>query len=174
MHEELGGMVADSPAIRRRVPKPVLRPRLDLCIPTAVEIDEVSRIVIVKDSSKTADALAKKLKTRGAQVLVVDGAEAVQKSRAWSESGLVQGVYYLPGLDADPEWQKSDLPSWKSAIHQRVEVLFDLMKVLPEKAFLLTGTRMGGLLGLLNPSIPWVARSVDLRKRWQESGRMCS
>ncbi len=154
VHEELGGMVSDSPAIRRRVPKPVLRPRLDLCIPTAVEIDEVSRIVIVKDSSKTADALAKKLKTRGAQVLVVDGAEAVQKSRAWSESGLVQGVYYLPGLDADPEWQKSDLPSWKSAIHQRVEVLFDLMKVLPEKAFLLTGTRMGGLLGLLNPINP--------------------
>ena len=140
--------------IRRRVPKPVLRPRLDLCIPTAVEIDEVSRIVIVKDSNKTAEALAKKLKTRGAQVLVVDGAEAVQKSRAWSESGLIQGVYYLPGLDADPEWQKSDLPTWKSAIHQRVEVLFDLMKVLPEKAFLLTGTRMGGLLGLLNPINP--------------------
>ena len=67
---------------------------------------------------------------------------------------LVQGVYYLPGLDADPEWQKSDLPAWKSAIHQRVEVLFDLMKVLPEKAFLLTGTRMGGLLGLLNPINP--------------------
>jgi malonyl CoA-acyl carrier protein transacylase len=153
-HVDVAGLVADSPAIRRRVPKPVLRPRLDLCIPTAVEIAEASRIVIVKDSSKTAEALAKKLKTRGAQVLVLDGADAVQKSKAWSESGLVQGVYYLPGLDADPEWQKSDLLTWKSAIHQRVEVLFDLMKVLPEKAFLLTGTRMGGLLGLLNPINP--------------------
>ncbi len=151
---ELLGVSPNSPSIRRRIPKPVLRPRLDLCIPTAVEIDEVSRIVIVKDSSKIADALARKLKTRGAQVLVVDGADAVQKSKAWSESGLVQGVYYLPGLDADPDWQELDLRTWKSAIHQRVEVLFDLMKVLPEKAFLLTGTRMGGLLGLLNPVNP--------------------
>ena len=73
-----------------------------------MEIDEVSRIVIVKDSSKIADALARKLKTRGAQVLVVDGSDAVQKSKAWSESGLVQGVYYLPGLDTDPDWQESD------------------------------------------------------------------
>ncbi len=141
-------------SILRRVPKPVLRPRLDLCIPTGVELDADSRIVIVKDSGKTADSLSKKLKLQGAQVLVVEGIEAVEKAVEWSEKGNIQGVYYLPGLDADPDWRKTDLSAWHSSIQNRVEVLFNLMKALPEKTFLLTATRMGGSLGLRNTSNP--------------------
>ena len=141
-------------SILRRVPKPVLRPRLDLCIPTGVELDADSRVVIVKDSGKTADSLSKKLKLRGTQVLVLDGSEAVAKAAEWSEKGNIQGVYYLPGLDADPDWHKTDLSAWHSSIQNRVEVLFNLMKALPEKTFLLTATRMGGSLGLRNTSNP--------------------
>ncbi len=164
--------VDGSSSILRRVPKPVLRPALDLCIPTGVEIDADSRIVIVKDNGKTADSLSKKLKALGSQVLVVDGTEAAEKAVEWSEKGNVQGVYYLPGLESDPEWKKMDLKDWQSSIKIRVEVLFNLMKVLPEKTFLVTATRMGGLMGLLNTSNPMGGRSADFQKLLPENDQM--
>ena len=141
-------------SIRRRVPVPVLRPRLDLCIPSGIEIGIASRILIVKDSGKTADTLARKLKAKGAQVFVTVGKEAISKAIEWTESGQIQGVYYLSGLDADPEWSDLDLTKWHTSIEEHVETLFTLMQTLQDKTFLITATRMGGLMGLVNPSNP--------------------
>ncbi len=140
--------------IRRRKPMPALRPRLDLCIPSGVVIDTESRILIVKDGGKTADSLARKLKAQGAHVLVLSVADAVLKAIDWSENDRIQGVYYLPGLDSDPDWTELDIAKWHTSIQHRVEDLFSLMKALPADVFLITATRMGGLMGLVNPSNP--------------------
>ena len=47
--------------IIRRVPIAALRPRLDLCKPTGVKLDQNSRIIIVADDGKVFTALQKKL-----------------------------------------------------------------------------------------------------------------
>jgi malonyl CoA-acyl carrier protein transacylase len=142
------------PAIQRRVPRPVMRPRLDLCLPTGVELNDNSRILIVKDTGKVAEALAKKLKARGVQTLIVAAAEAASQTIEWNEKGAIQGVYFLPALDADPVWKNTDLHGWKSAIDQRAETLFALAKVLPEQTFVIAATRMGGLMGFSGTSNP--------------------
>jgi malonyl CoA-acyl carrier protein transacylase len=153
--EEIDNKLESNTSILRRVPVPVMRPRLDLCIPTGIEIGIASRILVVKDSGKTADTLARKLKAKGAQVLVTVGKEATRKAIEWTESGQIQGVYYLPGLDADPDWSDLDLTKWHASVEEHVETLFTLMQTLHDKAFLITATRMGGLMGLVNPSNPF-------------------
>jgi len=135
------------PAIQRRVPRLVMRPRLDLCLPTGVELNENSRILIVRDSGKVADALVKKLKARGVQTLTVAASDAASQAMEWNERGAIQGVYFLPAIESDPAWRNTDLTMWKSAINQRVETLFALAKVLPDQTFVIAATRMGGLMG---------------------------
>jgi len=142
------------PAILRRVPRPVLRPKLDLCLPTGVELNENSRVLIVKDAGKLADALAKKLKARGVQTLLVSAADAVNQAADWNEKGAIQGMYFLPAVDADPDWEALQLSDWKTAVNLRAETLFNLAKVLPEQAFVMAATRMGGLMGFTNTVNP--------------------
>jgi uncharacterized ubiquitin-like protein YukD len=57
--------------IRRRVPVAVLRPRLDVCVETGVKLEEGTRVVVVSDGGKTADSLARRLRARKVQVLMV-------------------------------------------------------------------------------------------------------
>ncbi|MBA4420673.1 MAG: hypothetical protein C0391_05960, partial [Anaerolinea sp.] len=153
--DDISGTKQDTAStIRRRVPKPVLRPRLDLCLPTGVAIDENSHILVVKDNGKVADALTRKLKGLGAQVSIVAAEKAATMAAEWSEKGNIQGIYFLPGLDADPAWKNMDLPHWQSALQYRLETLFNLVKALPEKAFVVSATRLGGLMGLTNTANP--------------------
>ena len=53
----------------RRAPVPSLRPRLDLCIPTGVELGEGQRVLVVENKTKTADPLVRKLTARKLDVL---------------------------------------------------------------------------------------------------------
>lgn len=144
----------DSVKIFRRKPMPALRPRLDLCFPTGVQIDKDSRIVIVKDNGKVGDALAKKLKTSGAKLLFVNTDDNPSIIEEWSTTERIKGVYYLPGLETDPALEGLDLAQWQQSVQKRVEFLFTIMKALPESVFLVTATRMGGLMGMVNPSNP--------------------
>ena len=60
--------------IPRRVPVPVLRPPLDLCKPTGVELKAGSRIVVMPDKGGVAEALKQALQAKGVEVLVIDPA----------------------------------------------------------------------------------------------------
>ncbi|MEW6650707.1 MAG: SDR family NAD(P)-dependent oxidoreductase, partial [Chloroflexota bacterium] len=136
--------------IRRRVPMPVLRPRLDLCLPTGVNLQEGSRVVIIADQGKAADSLARRLRARKAQVLnVIQAAPGamIEKVKSFQDEGEVQGVYYLPGLDAEtplPQMQSAD---WDVLIEERLMRLYHLFRILDRDPFLICATRMGGLHG---------------------------
>ncbi|NPV56113.1 MAG: SDR family oxidoreductase, partial [Anaerolineae bacterium] len=137
--------------ISRRVPVPVLRPRLELCLPTDVAIDTSSRILIIADRGKVAQALAKRLRGRKAAVQVLADAAPEQLSAQTADftaQGAVQGVYFLPALDPEPALAEMSAETWCAELERRAHALYAVMSALPNQPFLVCATRMGGLHGL--------------------------
>lgn len=135
--------------IRRRVPVPVLRPRLDLCSPTGISLDASSRILVIADSGKTADSLTRRLRGRKASVLVVNPTDetALAKVEQWHAESPVTGIYYLPALEVEPILAEMDGAAWKTELEKRVMPLYHLMRSVGPESFLICATHMGGLHG---------------------------
>ena len=136
--------------ITRRVPLPVLRPRLELCTPSGVELGEGSRVFVVGDRGKTGESLAKRLRGRKAQVMIVSGDdpdEVERKAVEFSAQGAVDGVYFLTGLDEELPLEQMSHEQWFMEIERRATTLFRLMRAIPGEPFLVSATRMGGLHG---------------------------
>ena len=139
--------------LRRRVPQPVLLSRIELCVPTGVVL-EGGRVLIIKGRDKTSSALIKQLEVQKVDVLTVEAGSPLEAASEWIQKGPLLGVYCLTGLDADPKWSGPREDAWKLALEQMLEPLFQLSKILPSNAFLISATRMGGLHGFLNPINP--------------------
>ena len=129
---------------------PVLRPRLDLCVPTGITLDGSTRVLIVDDGGEAAEALADRLVRERVQVLRarVRQPEALTAHiQNWLADGEINGVYFLPSLDEEtPLWQANE-SEWSRMLQERVMLLYHLMQALPEDVFLVTATRTGGLHG---------------------------
>ncbi len=145
------GVQDDSVKVVRRVPKPFLRPQLGLCLPTGVELTEGKRVLMVESKTKTADPLARKLTALKLQVLRLDvnldSAAITEKMTAWLAEGPLAGVYFLPALEVEPKLSKMTAEDWQKGLEDRLYSLFTIMKAMPEEAFLVCATRMGGLHG---------------------------
>jgi NAD(P)-dependent dehydrogenase (short-subunit alcohol dehydrogenase family)/uncharacterized ubiquitin-like protein YukD len=134
----------------RRVPALVLRPRLDLCQPSGVVLDANSRIIVAAGQGKTGEALARKLRSRKAQVVVVNTAQAqemIKKVTAFVADGLVQGIYFLPALDVEPGLSEMDVDQYQVELDRRALSFYALIKAIPGEPFVFSATRMGGLHG---------------------------
>lgn len=147
--------------IRRRVPKPVLLPKLDLCVPSGVTLDESSRVIIVSDEGKAADSLARRLRSRKVHLLVLTGSQTAEEWRekvaGFQKDGKVQGVYYLTGLDGEQPLRDLDSGGWELQVETRLMRLYHLMRTVEGEPFLICATRMGGLHG----TSPLPARNVS-------------
>src|SRR5664280_7160 len=139
--------------VTRRVPVPILRPPLNLCCPTGVQLHAGARVVVMPDRGGAGDSLIRLLADRGVEVLVVDGTSTAEslaaQLSAWAGAGGVQGVYWLPALDSEPPLAQLDIASWKEHLRIRVKLLATAMRSLYEQVassgtFLVVGTRMGG------------------------------
>jgi malonyl CoA-acyl carrier protein transacylase len=136
--------------IQRRIPVPVLRPRLDLCTPTSVTLEAGLRVLVVNDQGDTGKSLARRLRSRKVQVLSLDNlstAESSEKLAKYLEEGPINGVYFLPALDVEPLLAETTAEQWQEEMGRRVYALFNLMKAIPGEPFLVSATRMGGLHG---------------------------
>ncbi|NWG13655.1 MAG: SDR family NAD(P)-dependent oxidoreductase [Acidobacteria bacterium] len=151
----VGSMEAAN-ALPRRIPKPYLRPALELCKPTGVCLGEGSRVVIMADAGGVGRALAGRLEKLGVQALLIEEAPETEAMRnliqAWQARGPIQGVYWLPALDQEGGVAEMDLASWREATRSRVKLLYETTRLLYEDlgkrgAFLVSATRMGGLHG---------------------------
>ncbi len=143
--------------VPRRVPVPVLRPPIEFCRPTGVSIAAGSRVAIGRDRAGVADALGRQLEAMGAEVLMVDPAigsdQVADLVAAWTETGPVTGVVWLPAMDDEGPFEAMTLDGWRAALAVRVKAFAAAMRVLadhvgPAGTFLLAGTRLGGHLGL--------------------------
>ncbi|HXJ64641.1 MAG TPA: SDR family oxidoreductase, partial [Actinomycetota bacterium] len=143
-------------AVPRRVPVPVLRPPLGVCKPTPVTLGPAGRVVVMPDRGGVAAHLVRLLRDRGVTPLVVDDdpAPAALRGRLeeWAGDGAIQGVYWLPALDAEPSIEAMTPADWKLHVRRRVKLLYATMRSLYEsvaepESFLVAATRLGGMHG---------------------------
>jgi 3-oxoacyl-(acyl-carrier-protein) synthase/acyl carrier protein/NAD(P)-dependent dehydrogenase (short-subunit alcohol dehydrogenase family) len=148
--------LADADTMPRRVPVPSLRPALELCKPTGVSLGQQSRIVVMHDRGGVGKALATRLEKMGATILAFEEApttEALEAQlQAWLSEGSIQGVYWLPALDIEPNLEEMDLETWHELNRIRVKNLYTTMRTLYQAVsgpgtFLVSATRLGGLFG---------------------------
>jgi acyl transferase domain-containing protein/NAD(P)-dependent dehydrogenase (short-subunit alcohol dehydrogenase family) len=157
--EQAAAPVADftaSDAVPRRVPVPVLRPPLDLCLPSGVTLVAASRVVVMPDTGGVCTALLEELAARGVTPLVLDraadAAALETRLRSWLDEAPVQGVYWLPALDAEGELHGMDLAAWHEALRVRIKSLSTTMRTLYDSiglagTFLVSAVRLGGKHG---------------------------
>ncbi|MBX0327495.1 SDR family NAD(P)-dependent oxidoreductase, partial [Oscillochloris sp. ZM17-4] len=148
--------VSEADRAPRRVPTPVLRPSLDMCKPTGVALGEGDRVVVMMDRGGVGKALVGRLQKRGVVALTIDEpptAEGLgELLSGWLAEGPVQGVYWLPALDVEPELADMDLAGFREAARVRVKSLYLTLRALYEsfagpQQFLVSATRLGGLHG---------------------------
>ena len=136
--------------IQRRIPMPVLRPRLDLCKPTGVTFDNTRRVVVVVDRGRISETLVRKLRGSKVKALLLQEPtpeQAAEQAAVWLAEGPIHGVYFLTAADVEPDLPDLDNPAWQSELTRRVRVLYALMRALPGDPFLVCATRMGGFHG---------------------------
>jgi acyl transferase domain-containing protein/acyl carrier protein/NAD(P)-dependent dehydrogenase (short-subunit alcohol dehydrogenase family) len=142
--------------IPRRVPIPRLRPDLGFCKPTGVILKPGNRVVVMPDQGGVGKALIGRLEKLGVEALVIDGApDAKSLSKYidnWIAEGPIQGVYWLPALDSQPEASAMNYAQWREATRIRAKLLFAAMQALHENVgeagtFLISATRLGGMHG---------------------------
>ncbi|MFQ5584466.1 MAG: SDR family oxidoreductase, partial [Calditrichia bacterium] len=150
------GDMEETLKIPRRVPTPQLRPPLEFCKPTGVKFTKESRVIIMPDQGGVAKALVTKLTKLGATPLLIKGAPAAEKLTEqiaqWLQEGPVQGVYWLPALDAEGDIATMDMKTWQQAAHKRIKLLYNTMRTLYDHigktgTFLISATRLGGQHG---------------------------
>ncbi|MCB0999515.1 MAG: SDR family NAD(P)-dependent oxidoreductase [Acidimicrobiales bacterium] len=138
-------------ALPRRIPVPTLRPGAEHCLPTGVEL-RGSRVVVMSDEGDVADALVDRLTRAGATPLRmspgIDIDDLIAQLTGWRGNGAIDGVYWLPALDADGDLVDHDLAHWREALRRRVKALHATMRALYDTSpFLVAATRLGGSHG---------------------------
>ena len=152
------GDITAAQRLPRRVPVPVLRPPAEWCKPTAVTLDEGSRVIVMADEGGVAKALVRRLGSLGVSTMVIEPGcpadDLDSRLTAWLAEGPVQGLYWLAALDAEPALGELDLAGWHEALRRRVKNLYAVVRQLDRAGqlgargtFLVAGTRMGGYHG---------------------------
>jgi KR domain-containing protein/polyketide synthase-like dehydratase family protein/polyketide synthase family protein len=129
-----------------------VRPSLEQCVPTGVQLGTGRRIVVMPDHNGVAGALAARLAESGADVLTIAGTPEVealeQQLDSWLADGSIDGVYWLAALDDEGPLSELDAEARQTALHVRVKLLAAAMRKLAgEDTFLVSGTRLGGRHG---------------------------
>jgi acyl transferase domain-containing protein len=152
------GDVAAAQRLPRRVPVPVLRPPAQWCKPTAVRLDQGSRVIVMADEGGVAKLLVRRLDSLGVRALVLEPGcpadDLDSRLTGWLADGPVHGLYWLAALDAEPALSELDLAGWHEGLRRRVKNLYAVVRQLdragqlgPLGTFLVAGTRMGGYHG---------------------------
>ena len=142
-----------SPDLTFRMPSLVMIPKTGLCSTTHVELTN-REVVIVTDATKFGAALTKKLKALNAVPVIASTSSALERIETAAKAGSLAGVYYLAGLDEKFDWQSSTPETWRQNRSQQLNPLFELSRRLPESAFLICATTLGGLLGFIHGQNP--------------------
>ncbi len=153
---EAAAKTAGAKTLPRREAVATLRPTLDACNPTGIELAQGSRVVVMLDRGGVGTALVERLRGRGVDTLLVEGApsaeELEQRLADYAAAGPVTGVYWLAGADAEPPIGELDLPRWREELRLRVKLLATTARAVYDQLessgrFFVSATRMGGRHG---------------------------
>ncbi|MDM7995676.1 MAG: SDR family NAD(P)-dependent oxidoreductase [Acidobacteriota bacterium] len=152
----VAGSMEAANSIPRRVPVPQLRPSLSQCKPTGVAFKPGSRVLVMPDQGGVGKALIGRLEKLGVQALVIDGSPdskfLAKYLEGWKAEGPIQGIYWLPALDIQPDISGMSFAQWREATRVRAKMLFATVQALYDQigepgTFLVSATRLGGLHG---------------------------
>ncbi len=133
----------------RRAPVPILRPRLDLCKATGIDLSENCRVLIIADRGRVAQSLSRRLSNLGVEVILRKSVDGIDTELFKGQP--VTGVYFLKGLDVEEPLDELTPARWQELLEDRLFNLVRLMQALPNQPFLMCATRCGGLNGYENP-----------------------
>ena len=152
--------------VLRRTPVPELRPPLEQCAPSGVDLSVGSRILVVGldgEADDAAEELIGRLEQLSCEVLRLDAAAEpdalVEQIRSWSDGAAINGCYWLPALSTEDPATGRDLDAFRRAIAPRVQLLHRTARQLLElngatnagddadAPFLVAVTALGGLHG---------------------------
>ncbi|MCA9667564.1 MAG: SDR family NAD(P)-dependent oxidoreductase, partial [Myxococcales bacterium] len=141
-------------AVPRRVPRAVLRPALELCKPTGIELSSGDRVIVMCDRSGACAALAEALGQRGVEVLLMEACSTEDFDKHLADiiaTGPVAGVFWLPALDAAAGFDALDRDGWRHDTRVYVKLAYRLARALYEQLdsgrFFISATRLGGRHG---------------------------
>ena len=142
-----------------RSPTLVLIPRLALCNPTEVELANRDVLILnltsnTKLKNQIDQALAKKLKSLKANPISADLDRAAALLETAKQAEKLAGIYFISDAGETLSWSELSAETWVAQRTKSLNTLFELAQALPEKAFVITATFMGGLQGLLKPQNP--------------------
>jgi len=139
------GDIAATDRVPRRVPVSALRPDLETCVPTGVDLGAGTRVAVMADHGGVAHALVSRLTRLGVEVLLLNPADDIDTVLA---DASCDGVYWLSALDDEGALEDMDLTGWHKALRHRVRDLYLAMRRLYERSpFLVVATRLGGYHG---------------------------
>jgi malonyl CoA-acyl carrier protein transacylase len=127
----------------RRVPRPVLRPKLDLCLPTGIELSAGDNVLLIGDRGPLTATFAERLTGLGVQVIIRSPEDAFEQI----DTGLIKGAFFLAGPTSLGRFQSLDLETLQNQLDRQVLSLFRLMKRLDALQFLIAVTQSDGLHG---------------------------
>ncbi len=138
-------------ALPRRLPVSVIRPSIEVCVPTGVDLDG-ARVVVMMDEGGVGSVLVEHLERAGATVLALEPAvetdTLLSQLESWQGDGPITGVYWLAGVDPEGDLTEFDLGTWREALRRRVKNLYETMRAGYEaEPFLVSGVRLGGYHG---------------------------
>ncbi len=148
--------VEDADKMPRRFPVPALRPALDYCKPTDITLDQNSRVIVMMDSGGVGRSLVGRLQNLGVTVLQlspkIETEALIAELEGWLAESAIQGVYWLPALDVEPDLEEMDLATWRELNRRRIKNLYTTTRTLYDavagpNTFLVVATRLGGLHG---------------------------
>jgi acyl transferase domain-containing protein len=149
----IAGDLEAAARLARRVPAAVLRPPLERCKPTGVELGAGQRVAVMPDRGGVAQALLRGLEARGVRAVVLDPDADPAALAARLEEGRrdapLHGLFWLPALDVAEDPAEMDLARWRAALALRVKLLHVATRGLYEAlaapgGFLVSATRLGG------------------------------
>ena len=140
------------PVIIRRVPVPVLRPKLALCKPTGIQLQPGDRVLVVSDGNPIGEPLIARLKDLGVEVegLRSDrNPDSITAETSPGSTSTYKGIFILNAWVPLGEIHALAHTDLKARLDQSLYQLFRLVKSQGDSplAFVISATQSGGLHG---------------------------
>lgn len=135
----------------RRVPRPALRPKLELCLPTGVELSSGDTVLLIGEDGDLIRAFEARLATLQVKALV----SSPEAEFEGIEAGSIKGVFFLAGRDNLGNFDALDLTPLQEQLNRQVYALYRLMTHLNDLKFLIAITQSDGFhgYGSSNPNL---------------------
>jgi len=127
----------------RRVPRPVLRPKLDLCLPTGLTFSSGDTVLLVGDQGNLTGAFKAYLVGLQVNAVVCSPDSALDQM----VDGSIKGIFFLAGLDKLGHFESLELKTLQNQLERQVYALYHLMRNAKDLKFLVAITQSDGLHG---------------------------